>query len=442
MSQASVQPHAYQPASAVPAKRSFSQPNLALPKNEATADEVGLDFDWGFDELFPEDTTPFRDEDTSHPELSLKLIIWHPAVHVKTPLPSTSEESQTYTLTPIKTGEDGPSSKYFIGKLTTQIEVNVRQTAEWDEVKDDPIFVKFAASSKFVPVHIVRLDRDRPALDKHRGPEVNAIAKSPDDKDQNAAEAAQNEEVVEDVDDPTHGDEAMDMDSDDEDEEEEEEEPRQDAPGTDTTMVPNLLDNLEQALGADGETAAVQPVQVVKADAKSDSHGDRKQGGNKSRAKRRRSQQSNGSHSECEKPRSTRQRIKGPYGPHHQPPPPSGPPPDYNPWKAFEADSRGAHSPESTASQHTTVASPLRQDEDDSNTPAKTQQAPIETTNSGRKRGYDDFSRSSGDGGRRRQEADHPKRKRQPPYVPDVYRCESLYLSFCTSKLTVSSRRW
>ncbi|GAB7338581.1 hypothetical protein MBLNU457_5322t1 [Dothideomycetes sp. NU457] len=423
VSQAAAQPHSYQPASTVPAKRSFSQPNLTLPKTDITAEETGLDFDWGFDELFPEDTTPFRDDDTSRPELSLKLIIWHPAVHVKTPLPSTSEESQTYTLTPVKTGEDGPFSKYFIGKLTTEIEVNVRQTAEWDQVKDDPIFVKFAASSKLIPIHVVRRGRERPALDHHRGTEVNANSRSPDDNDQNAPEVTETEEVVEDAEDPTHGDEAMDMDSDDEDEEEEE--PQQDAPNADTTTAPNLLDNLEQALGADGGDVDIEPVtqnvQVVKADAKSGFDRDRRQGANKSRAKRRRSQQSNGSHSEHEKPRSTRQRVKGPYGPHHQPPPPSGPPPDYNPWKAFEADSRGPHSPESTASQHTTVASPIRQDEDETNTPARMQQAPAETTNSGRKRGYDDFSRSSGDGGRRRQEADHPKRKRQPPYVPDVY---------------------
>jgi len=397
-----------------------------LPKTEATAEETGLDFDWGFDELFPADTTPFRDDDTSRPELSLKLITWHPAVQVKTPLPSTSEESQAYTLIPVKPAEEGPFSKYFVGQLTTQLEVNVRQTAEWDQVKDDPIFVEFAASSKFTPIHVVRKSRNRPGLDQLHGTEVNATAKSPDDRDQSAGEISQVEEVEEDLDDPTHGDEAMDMDSDDEDEEE----AQVDAPNTDTTMVPNLLDNLEQALGADGGAFAVQPatqpVQVVKADAKPASDGKRKQGANKGQAKRRRSQQSNGSHSEAEKPRSTRQRIKGPYGPHHQPPPPSGPPPDYNPWKAFEADNRGPHSPDSTASQHTTVASPIRQDEDDSNTPAKTQQAPAETTNSGRKRGYDDFSRSSGDGGRRRQEADHPKRKRQPPYVPEVYRCETI----------------
>jgi len=430
VSQAATHSHTYQPAPAVPAKRSYSQPNLALPKPEAAAEDVGLDFDWGFDELFPEDTTPFRDEDpSSRPELSLKLITWHPAMHVKTPLPSTSEESQSFALTPVKPGEEAPFSKYFVRSFTAQIEVNVRQTEHWDEVKDDPIFVRFEASFRFTPVHIVRRDRRRPGQDQLHESETEAIEYPPRDGVPGTAELPQPDGAEESGEDPTHGDEAMDMDSDDEDEDKS----PQNVTSAESAIVPSLLDNLEQALGANDDSVDTQPgqqsVQVVKVGPKSNSSHDQDPEANKGRTKRRRSNQSDGSRSETEKPRSTRPRTKGPYGPHHQPPPPSGPPPDYNPWKAFEASSRGPHSPESTASQHTTVASPTRQDEDDSGTTAKTQQPPADATNSGRKRGYDDFSRSSGDGGRRRQESDHPKRKRQPPYVPEVYRCGFILFS-------------
>jgi len=388
---------------------------------ETTAEETGLDFDWGFDDLFPEDTTPFRDDESStRLELSLKLIVWHPAVHVRAPLPSTSEESASYVLTPVKAGEEGPFSKYLVGGLAAQIEVNVRHTEHWADVQDDPIFVRFEASFTFKPVHVVRRDRRRPGQDQSYECETSLSAHSLNSESGGVSEDSKADAAEESGDDPTHGDEAMDMESDDEDE------MPQDVPATKTAVVPSLLDNLEQALGANDDSIDAQPVQqsvqIIDRDSKVAANHREAPQASKSRMKRRRSHQSEDSLSGTEQPRSTRQRIKGPYGPHHQPPPPSGPPPDYNPWKAFEANSRGPHSPESTASQHTTVASPLRQDEDDEIPTVKSQQPSADGANSGRKRGHDQISRSSKDGGRRRQETDHPKRKRQPPYVPEVYR--------------------
>lgn len=56
-------------------------------------------------------------------------------------------------------------SKYFVGEKAEEALLNVRQTREWKNVKDDLIFVEFPATYDLIPLREVKASRDRPDID-------------------------------------------------------------------------------------------------------------------------------------------------------------------------------------------------------------------------------------------------------------------------------------
>jgi hypothetical protein len=120
--------------------------------------------DWDFDfdgAIWPKSNEPVD------PALSLGVIIWHPAKQMTRALPATFEEAEEQSLkpTPEKLGNGESVSIYFTAENSHEAFLDVRQTDEWDYIKDDPVFVVFTDEEmrhNLVPVEDCIAQRDRP----------------------------------------------------------------------------------------------------------------------------------------------------------------------------------------------------------------------------------------------------------------------------------------
>jgi hypothetical protein len=121
-----------QPSGAVEASISNEKPPLFLAWD-----------DWEFDfegAIWPKSNEPVD------PSLSLGVIIWHPAKQVTRALPSTFDEAEEQALKPAPDRLDNGESVsvYFMAENSHEAFLDVRQTDEWEKIKDDPIFVVFS----------------------------------------------------------------------------------------------------------------------------------------------------------------------------------------------------------------------------------------------------------------------------------------------------------
>ncbi len=120
--------------------------------------------DWDFDfdgAIWPKSNEPVD------PNLSLGVIIWHPAKQVTRALPATFGEAEEQSLKamPEKLGNGESVSIYFTAENSHEAFLDVRQTDEWDHVKNDPAFVTFKDEEmRNYLVHIEECiaQRDRP----------------------------------------------------------------------------------------------------------------------------------------------------------------------------------------------------------------------------------------------------------------------------------------
>ncbi|KAL1630813.1 hypothetical protein SLS54_000686 [Diplodia seriata] len=98
------------------------------------------------------------------PNFSLGVIIWHPANETTRALSSdfvTAEEKAAKPPLP-KIGNGDSVSEYFGFDNAHEAFLNVRQTDEWDLVKQDSIFYEFPKTSDIVALEDVLANRDRP----------------------------------------------------------------------------------------------------------------------------------------------------------------------------------------------------------------------------------------------------------------------------------------
>jgi hypothetical protein len=120
-------------------------------------------YDWDFDfdgAIWPKASEPVD------PNFSLGQIVWHPAEQVTRALPSSAVEGHKIADSPPeKTLGNGESvSIYFTLENSHQAFLDVRQTDDWDKIKDDPVFVVFTDEmmAKLVPIQDCIALRDRP----------------------------------------------------------------------------------------------------------------------------------------------------------------------------------------------------------------------------------------------------------------------------------------
>jgi hypothetical protein len=120
--------------------------------------------DWDFDfegAIWPKSNEPVD------PNLSLGVIIWHPAKQMTRALPSTFVEAEEQALRPAPEGlENGESvSMYFTAENSHEAFLDVRQTDDWEMIRDDPIFVVFTDQDmreNLVSLEDCIAQRDRP----------------------------------------------------------------------------------------------------------------------------------------------------------------------------------------------------------------------------------------------------------------------------------------
>jgi hypothetical protein len=131
-----------QPASALPPTRHTSA-STSHDSGSGNKSELYLAWDdWDFDfdgAIWPKSNEPVD------PNLSLGVIIWHPAKQMTRALPATFEEAEEQSLkpTPEELGNGESVSIYFTAENSHEAFLDVRQTDEWDYIKDDPVFVIF-----------------------------------------------------------------------------------------------------------------------------------------------------------------------------------------------------------------------------------------------------------------------------------------------------------
>lgn len=141
-----------QPPSAVSERNSSDRPQLFL----------GWD-DWDFDfdgAIWPKSNEPID------PNLSLGVIIWHPAKQMTRALPSTFAEAEEQSSQPAPEGLDNGESvsMYFTAENSHEAFLNVRQTDEWENIRDDPVFVVFMDDEmkhNLIPLEDCVAQRDR-----------------------------------------------------------------------------------------------------------------------------------------------------------------------------------------------------------------------------------------------------------------------------------------
>jgi hypothetical protein len=81
------------------------------------------------------------------------LLVWKPANPVAKPLASTFFEAEKMGFLPVAaTLKEGSSvSKYFNNLEENSLLANVRDSANWKDSEDDPVFVDIAVNSQYVP---------------------------------------------------------------------------------------------------------------------------------------------------------------------------------------------------------------------------------------------------------------------------------------------------
>lgn len=120
--------------------------------------------DWDFDfdgAIWPKSNEPVD------PNLSLGVIIWHPAKQVTRALPSTFADAEEQALSPTPdTLDNGESvSVYFTAENSHEAFLDVRQTDDWEKVQNDPVFVVFTDDEmrqNLVTLEDCIAQRDRP----------------------------------------------------------------------------------------------------------------------------------------------------------------------------------------------------------------------------------------------------------------------------------------
>lgn len=162
-------------ATPTPATAHVSTPSITLPSSHPSAtasNESGAsnrselylawdDWDFDFDgAIWPKSNEPVD------PNLSLGVIIWHPAKQMTRALPATFEEAEEQSLkpTPEKLGNGESVSIYFTAENSHEAFLDVRQTDDWEYVQDDPAFVVFTDEEmqhNLVPVEDCIAQRDR-----------------------------------------------------------------------------------------------------------------------------------------------------------------------------------------------------------------------------------------------------------------------------------------
>jgi len=91
-------------------------------------------------------------------------LVWRPAKQVTRPLPCSFEkaEEQALKLAPEKIGNGESVSIYFTAENAHQAFLNVRQTDDWDELKNDPIFAEIPAEKELITIEECIAMTDRP----------------------------------------------------------------------------------------------------------------------------------------------------------------------------------------------------------------------------------------------------------------------------------------
>lgn len=120
-------------------------------------------YDWDFDfdgAIWPKASEPVD------PNFSLGQIVWHPAEQVTRALPSSAVVGQQQADNPPaeKLGNGESVSIYFTTENSHEAFLDVRQTDDWDKIKDDPIFVVFTDGmmAELIPIENCISLRDRP----------------------------------------------------------------------------------------------------------------------------------------------------------------------------------------------------------------------------------------------------------------------------------------
>lgn len=87
----------------------------------------------------------YRHPDEINPDLSLGFIEWHPPQPMKIPPPTTFYEAELEALAPrsVKPGEEECLSAYYTQDKREEALLSIRQTAEWDQIKEDLIYREF-----------------------------------------------------------------------------------------------------------------------------------------------------------------------------------------------------------------------------------------------------------------------------------------------------------
>ena len=150
----------------VSAPPTSSYPPASASHDNATGQKPELYLawdDWDFDfegAIWPKSNEPVD------PNLSLGVIIWHPAKQMTRALPATFEEAEEQSLrpTPEKLGNGESVSIYFAAENSHEAFLDVRQTDEWEYIKDDAAFVVFTDEEmrhNLVPIEDCIAQRDR-----------------------------------------------------------------------------------------------------------------------------------------------------------------------------------------------------------------------------------------------------------------------------------------
>ncbi|KAI9682993.1 MAG: hypothetical protein M1822_006186 [Bathelium mastoideum] len=144
----------------------------------STHEEASWDYDY-----YGEPWT--KDADSIDPTLSIGIIVWHPANPTSRALPSTFAEAEKDMAEAVRKPENKKRklddqdhdhdsvSKYFVGENAEESLLNVRQTSEWGNVKDELIFVEFPASYNLIPLSEVIANRDRSDIEEEAGSEMD-----------------------------------------------------------------------------------------------------------------------------------------------------------------------------------------------------------------------------------------------------------------------------
>ncbi|KAG9776714.1 hypothetical protein KCU75_g6325, partial [Aureobasidium melanogenum] len=446
-------PAPYMDSSAYPAP--ISEDGYAASHTRQSSLDFGLDFDFDGEAGVPAEEVV--------PELSLGLITWHPALPTTKPLPSIFEEAGPKWTESAKATEGSHisvTSEFFPDDMSVDIRLSVRDTDEWQKVKDDLIFVEFEKTAVTVPLLTVIANRDRPDPVTEQ---LEPVIQHKDDMPEALHPSHVQQSVAGADDEQSDGDQAMDMSDDDDEPVKPVIQPAiqplaHPLPRPVTQSAPpvkqvTILDTLELALGP-------------KSPRKNDRQPPRSARHSRSRSPEKRSRQ--GSQQPKAKPAplpkdtaqenilaalgvegspkmvyptpppalglpvppGNRKKITPPggfappngrfaYGPQFPPPPPprESRSPSFDPWRAHDPAS-----PKSTTSQHTAAGSDFHGDEimvDLDATPKAKVPVAAEKSGSGRKRTYEEVA--AAEGGRRRQDDDTPRARRMRQSRQDVY---------------------